>query len=44
MESMIDNTYIFHIFFLLLEEISFDNFIMIKRTTANFEKLKALFD
>lgn len=43
-ESMIEQTYVFHIFFLLLEEISFDNFIMIKRTTSNFEKLKALFD
>ena len=43
-DSIIDQTYIFHIFFLLLEEISFDNFVMIKRTTANFEKLKALFD
>jgi hypothetical protein len=43
-ESMIDNTYVFHIFFLLLEEISFDNFVMIKRTTSNFEKLTALFD
>lgn len=43
-DSMIDQTYIFHIFFLLLEEISFDNFIMIKRTTTNFEKLKALFE
>jgi hypothetical protein len=44
MDSVIDQTYVFHIFFLLLEEISFDNFIMIKRTTSNFEKLKALFD
>ena len=43
-ESIIDQTYVFHIFFLLLEEISFDNFVMIKRTTSNFEKLKALFE
>lgn len=43
-ESLVDQTYIFHIFFLLLEEISFDNFIMLKRTTANFEKLSALFE
>ena len=42
-DLMIEQTYVFHIFFLLLEEISFDNFVMIKRTTANFEKLKALF-
>jgi hypothetical protein len=42
--SMIDKTYIFQIFFLLLEEISFDNFIMIKRTELNFDKLKALFE
>lgn len=42
--SMIDKTYIFQIFFLLLEEISFDNFIMIKRTNLNFDKLKALFE
>ena len=42
-EIMIDQAYIFHIFFLLLEEISFDNFIMLKRTTTNFNKLNALF-
>jgi len=42
-ETLIDETYIFQIFFLLLEEISFDNYIMFKRTTTNFEKLKALF-
>jgi hypothetical protein len=42
-ESILSQTYIFHIFFLLLEEISFDNFIMIKRTNTNFEKLNALF-
>jgi len=43
-ETMIEQAYIFHIFFLLLEEISFDNFIMLKRTTVNFNKLNALFD
>ena len=42
-EAIVENTYIFQIFFLLLEEISFDNFIMLKRTTTNFEKLNALF-
>lgn len=42
-ENMIDSVYLFHIFFLLLEEISFDNFIMLKRTFTNFEKLNALF-
>jgi hypothetical protein len=42
-DLMIEDTYIFHIIFLLLEEISFDNFVMLKRTTANFEKLTALF-
>jgi len=42
-DLMIEDTYIFHIIFLLLEEISFDNFVMLKRTTVNFEKLDALF-
>ena len=42
-DLMIEDTYIFHIIFLLLEEISFDNFVMLKRTNANFEKLTALF-
>jgi hypothetical protein len=42
-DVMIEDTYIFHIIFLLLEEISFDNFVMLKRTTSNFEKLTALF-
>jgi len=43
-EEMIDETCIFHIIFLLLEEISFDNFVMLKRTYSNFEKLTALFE
>ena len=43
-ENIINKTYIFHIFFLLLEEISFDNYIMIKRTELNFTKLKELFN
>ena len=42
-DLMIEDTYIFHIIFLLLEEISFDNFVMLKRTNSNFEKLTALF-
>jgi len=42
-ENVIEYTYVFHIFFLLMEEISFDNFIMLKRTTTNFEKLAVLF-
>ena len=42
-ENVIEYTYVFHIFFLLMEEISFDNFIMLKRTTTNFEKLSVLF-
>lgn len=43
MESMIEQTYIFHIFYLLLEEISFDNFVMSKRMSTNIEKMNALF-
>ena len=43
-EDMIESTYVFQIYFLLLEEISFDNFIMLKRAFTNFEKLKNLFD
>ena len=43
-EFIIEKTYIFHIFFMLLEEISFDNFVMTKRTTTNIEKMNALFD
>ena len=43
-ENIINQTYIFHIYFLLLEEISFDNYIMIKRTELNFSKLKELFN
>jgi predicted transcriptional regulator len=43
-EAIVDQTYIFHIFFMLLEEISFDNFVMTKRTTSNIEKMNALFD
>lgn len=43
-EDMIEQTYTFQIYFLLLEEISFDNFIMLKRSFTNFEKLKNLFD
>ena len=43
-EAIIEQTYIFQIFFMLLEEISFDNFVMTKRTTSNIEKMNALFD
>jgi len=43
LEEFIDETYIFNIFFLLLEEISFDNSVMLKRINMNFEKLKAIF-
>ena len=42
-ENMIEQTYIFHIFYLLLEEISFDNFVMSKRMSTNIEKMQALF-
>ena len=42
-DNIIEQTYIFHIFFMLLEEISFDNFVMTKRTTTNIEKMNALF-
>lgn len=42
-ELMIDLSYQFQILFLLLEEISFDNYIMTKRTSTNLEKLKAMF-
>ena len=42
-EIIIDITSQFQILFLLLEEISFDNYIMIKRTSTNYEKLKAMF-
>ena len=43
LDNMIELIYIFHICFLLMEEISFDNFIMLKRTTTNFDKLSSLF-
>ena len=42
-EQMVELSHQFQILFLLLEEISFDNYIMTKRTTTNFEKLKAMF-
>ena len=42
-DSFINQTYIYHIYFLLLEEISFDNFVMLKRVNSNFDKLENLF-
>jgi hypothetical protein len=42
-EMIINMTSQFQIIFLLLEEISFDNYIMTKRTSTNYEKLKAMF-
>jgi len=42
-DAIIEQTYVYHIYFLLLEEISFDNFVMLKRVYTNTEKLKTLF-
>ena len=43
LEEFIEETYTFSVFFLLTEEISFDNSVMLKRVNTNFDKLNALF-
>ena len=42
-DSFIEEMYVYHIYLLLLEEISFDNFVMLKRVVGNFNKMESLF-